>query len=133
MLAVGPGPCCLPWPHYYMCLYMTSATIEAPVGTCSHIYSHHQLWPSLFPAVVSGHWTWKHTEYPNSLFTTADSPLCLPGITCLLIYKLKMVGIVPNLGRDLNIQVHKAHRSPKKINLKRASLRHSTKRKKLPT
>ena len=31
---------------------------------------------------------------------------------------------IPNLGSDLYIQVHGAHRSPRRINLKRFSLRH---------
>ena len=30
----------------------------------------------------------------------------------------------PNLGRDIDIQVHEAHRSPNKINLKRSFLRY---------
>lgn len=72
---------------------------------------------------------------PPALLAAADSLLCLPRTTCLWICKEKVAGHVSNRGRDLNIQVRKARRSPKKVNLKRSSLRLKCgkEKKKLPT
>ena len=39
-------------------------------------------------------------------------------------FKKKIAEIFPNLGKVLDIQVHEAHRSVNKINLKRSSPRH---------
>lgn len=104
---------------------MASANAEAPVaGSCSYVCGGTP--PAL--AITVACWTWlldlgAPWRTPPALLAAADSLLCLPRTTHLWICKEKVAGHVSNRGRDLNIQVRKARRSPKKVNLKRSSLR----------
>ena len=83
-LAVGPDPCCLPWPPaLHLCLQSVPTTTQAPAaGFPSQVHAHHQLQPPPLPALVPACWTWRHHwEFQQSL-----QPLWIPCSACYRPY-----------------------------------------------